>query len=113
MIINEETKQWAFRKLSRFYDWQGYPTNKDAVDGLVRGFLRLVYNQTYQTILDDLRKRDGLPPLVATKLEPDINDVDWILDRIQEECERFPMLVEIRRMYGEKITPVGGMSPDE
>jgi len=113
MQLNEENTKWAAKKLSRFRNWQGFPANEDAMDATIRGFLRMVYNKHAQEILDDSRKKSGLPLIPATKLDPGINDVDWILDRIYEECDRFPMLVEIRRMYGEKITPAGGMSPDE
>jgi len=113
MIINDETKLWASRKLARFSDWQGYPTNKDAVDATIRGFLRLVHNQTVQEILDAEREKRGLPLIPATSLSPGANDVDWILDRIYEDYERFPMLVEMRRIYTEKITPAGGMTPED
>ena len=108
MQITEDNTRWAIRKLSRFTSWRGFPQDLDGVNGRARCFLRLVHNRTVREILTESAAKNGItfpPDKTDWKLEPDLNDADWILDLIEDTLEEFPLPVQMRRLYFQKLPP--------
>jgi hypothetical protein len=101
-----ENLEWAMRKLSRFDTWQGFPRSAEGVTSRARSFLRLVHNRTVREIMTDaFIRQDKDPNTIEFKLDPDLNDVDWILDLIEETMEEFPLPIQMRRSTGRSCHP--------
>jgi len=96
MEITPASKTWASKKLSRFNDWPGFPKTKEGVEAYVRSFLRIVHGKTVAEIL-------GPGVAQKCKLEPDMNDADWILDYVYDNMEYFPKPVELRDVYSNTL----------
>ncbi len=106
MQLSEENLDWALGKLSRFDAWQGFPRSAEGIEARARSFLRLVHNRTVREIMTDAFIRQGDDPsTIKFKLDPDLNDVDWILDLIEETMDQFPLPIQMREIYWAKLPP--------
>lgn len=108
MIINDENIKWALTKLARFKDWRNFPTTEEGLLARAESFLRLVHNKTVREIIEGALEEHGTPkpwPELEWKLPPDLNDADWILALVEENLEEFPLPVQMRRLYREKLPP--------
>ena len=107
MKETEENVDWAIQKLARFKGWIGFPEDSVAVESRARCFVRLVHNQTVREIMErprEIRAQQGFPP-EPYRLDPELNDADWILSTIEETLEFFPLPVQMRRLYATKLPP--------
>ena len=114
MQLSDETIAWAIKKLSRFKGWQGFPQDAEGIKGRARSFLRLVHNQTAKEIMEEKFRREGKAvESIQYKLQPDLNDADWVLDLIEETMEQFPLPVQMRRLYLTKLPAASSMEGAE
>jgi len=83
-----ENIKWATKRLSVFREFPGFPQSMENLEERAKSFLRLVRNEKIE----------------HSKLGS-VNDVDWLLTKIYEGWERFPLPVEMRMIYSEYFKP--------
>jgi hypothetical protein len=105
MEINAQTRDWALKKLLVFRTWKNFPKDPAGIEVRVRAFLRLVHNKPIREILCPAGTQPVEIDWQEIGLDPEQTDVDWILDRILETCDSFPLPIEMREMYEEKLPP--------
>ncbi len=98
MKINEENVIWALTKLQILESLPGYPKTEAGIEGVAKGLLRLVHNQSVSQILAST----GSKPIEGS---PDVNDVDWLMDEIIDHYDRFPTVAEMRGLYTQHWPP--------
>lgn len=102
MKINEENMAFAVKRLLAYSSWRNFPNQEGGIDIYVRAFLKIVHNKTVREILTE----NSLPGFTPTfkGLDPDQNDVDFLLDLIAEQ-EYFPLPVQMRELYEAYLPP--------
>lgn len=103
MEQTEENITWAIKKLFTLSDMYGFP-HREGNDAylrlLARGFLRIVDDQREHKW--QVEEKQGAEWVRVWKGTPFISakdTADWLIEQIVETQEKFPSLIEMRRLY--------------
>jgi hypothetical protein len=111
-----ENINWAYEKLDSLKYLPGFPKEARSLESIARAFLRIVHDKTYEEILkgigvdyDEMVKRNAEADEDRGEHTPimprSVNDVDWLLARVADTCDRFPMPVKMRAMHDSVFAP--------
>lgn len=97
MEATDKNIAWMIGRITEFQHYPGYPNEGSALIGTAKRILAIVKNEAvvYWDSRND--KRVEVP-----------NDLDWLLEWIGRECERFPLPTQMRIYYQRKFKPADG-----
>jgi hypothetical protein len=102
MRNTDENLAWAISRLLPFAKWPGFPKEEAELNIRAKAFMRLVHNKTVREILP---AADPAGNPTKYRIDPNLNDADWILDLIADTQEFFPLPVQMRALYSAYLPP--------
>lgn len=101
--ITDEELAKAITRLSVFEGMYGYPKTHGALITAARCFAKIVHFEAPESWLG-FKHPDW----------PDVkDDSEWLVERVFETCDKFPMMAEFRRIYCQYFQPRDGREAGE
>lgn len=102
---DEEIAIAAAKLADAFGGYHGFPASEKSLLMIAKGFCRIVWQCRTSEI-----------PLFHGEAHPKIGDViddDWLIEQALECFQKFPSLIQLRKMYEEFLPPHDGRSSTE
>ena len=105
-----ENIKWALGGISQLDYLPGYPQNDAALLGVAKAFLSIVGDRPEIRVEVDPGpeaergdKKYDVYPFVPVQ-----ETVDWLMEQLQDKCEKFPVPYKMRQVYEQRYTPADG-----